>query len=206
MRFFTKTELGVVLTTLFIIGSFSYFNFQVSFRKSRDSQRREDLGAVYNALNDFKRDFGFFPPNSSDGRIIACKGDNFDEVVEKLRDADYFDLNVYLTGLKPCDWGWDSLKEFSNNQVYMASIPTDPLHQKGYRYYYVSNLNRFQIFASLEGSKVEIGYSSAILDRQLNCGISICNTGRAYSTTPLEITLEEYENELVKIKNESSKK
>ena len=78
---------------------------------------------------------------------------------------------------------------------YLERIPSDPKHDEGARYYYVSNGRRFQIYASLEG-RDEDEFSEAILARNLPCGKEICNFGLAYGKTPLDKSLEEYENEL----------
>lgn len=197
MRLFTKSELTAVIFTFIILFTFSYINFQASLRRARDSQRRDDLGTIYNALGEFQTDFGFYPPASTDGRIIACKGDNFDSVIQKLKTLPEFDLQVYLTGLKPCDWGWDSLSEFSEGKTYLKTISSDPHHSLGVRYFYISNLNRFQIYSYLEGEKGEQGYNQGIVDRTIYCGNKICSFGRASGITPLEKSLEEYENELL---------
>lgn len=200
MRFFTRTELLVTVVGLLCIGILSYFNFSTSLRRARDSQRREDLGRLSDALNSFHQDFGFFPPSSPDGKIIACKGENFDEVVAELKTLKHFDLALYITGLVSCEWGWDGLSEFTDGTSYIRTIPTDPKHAEGIRYLYISNLNRYQLFSYLEGTESEIGYDSGIVGRSLNCGTKICSFGKAYSITPLDKSIEEYENELLQKK------
>jgi len=35
-----------------------------------------------------------------------------------------------------------------------------------------------------------------IVKRNISCGVKVCNYGRSYSTTPLDKSLEEYENEI----------
>jgi type II secretory pathway pseudopilin PulG len=81
--------------------------------------------------------------------------------------------------------------------------PSDPHHNKGARYYYLSNSKRYQIFASLEG-KDEAEYNPRIEARNLPCGNRICNFGLSSSKTPLEKSIEEIENRLkeeLKIEN-----
>jgi type II secretory pathway pseudopilin PulG len=199
MKFFTKQESIVVSLILTFIVSLTLLNLRISLRRARDVQRRVDLGTLYNALNDYQRDFGFYPPSNDDGRIVACKADNFDEVVEKLKNSSELDLDLYFTGLRPCDWGKDSFSDIlgENQDDYISLLPRDPQATKGFRYYYISNLRRFQVYAYLEGETTEVGYSSDIVIRNIDCGSSVCNFGRASGSTALDKSLQEYENELI---------
>ena len=52
----------------------------------------------------------------------------------------------------------------------------------------------------LEGKGNEIGFDEAIIGRNLPCGEEICNFGRAFSVTPLDKSIQEYENELLQDK------
>ncbi len=204
MKFFTKNELIGVLVILAFITIASLFNFRVAIRRARDTQRREDLGTIYNALNKYHRDFGFFPLASVDGRMKACKPGNYDEKVAEFSTDAEFDLGGYLDFLLPCGWGKDSLGDLSDDSypAYLTTIPGDPKQDKGISYHYLSNGKRYQIYAYLEGEETEVGYSGGVRDRQLSCGVEVCNFGRAFGETPLEKDIEEYENELLqKIQN-----
>ncbi|MGB6838984.1 MAG: hypothetical protein WBD86_00975 [Microgenomates group bacterium] len=74
--------------------------------------------------------------------------------------------------------------------------PSDPHDSKGAKYYYLSNSKRYQIFACLEG-KSEAEYDLKIEARNLPCGARICNFGLSSGNTPLDKSIEEYENELL---------
>ena len=74
-------------------------------------------------------------------------------------------------------------------------LPRDPDWKKGLVYVYISNGRRFQILASLEG-RDEDEYSPRIEERNIKCGLKLCNFGRAYGKTPLDKSIEEYENEI----------
>lgn len=198
MKFFSKIELkaiGIILLFIFVI---SFFNFDIAIRRSRDAQRREDLGAIYNALGKYQRAFGYFPISSSDGRIKACKPDNFEMLLDTLSQGSEFDIEGYMEALLPCRWGVDALKDIGDDEFppFMEAIPVDPGRDENINYTYLSNGRLFQIYAYLEGEDTEIGYSEAIVGRDLACGIEICNFGRAFGKTPLDKSLEEYENEL----------
>ncbi len=81
------------------------------------------------------------------------------------------------------------------DKILDSHVPQDPQTANGLKYVYASNGKRFQIFASLE-DKSQDEYSKNIEARGISCGARICNLGRASGTTPLDKTIEEYENEL----------
>lgn len=206
MKLFSKEETAVVSLILLIILVLSLLNFKTALRRRRDSERRESVSAIANALNNYHRTFGFFPP-SEDGKILACKGENYDAVVEQLSKMEKFDTELYFSGLRGCDWGTDELKDLTedNGEEYLRSIPQDPSWEKGISFLYLSNSSRYQVYSFLEGGIDEIGHNEAIIKRNLSCGNVICNFGKAYSDTPLEKSIEEYENELLeKLKKESN--
>jgi type II secretory pathway pseudopilin PulG len=169
----------LILASLLLL---SYFNLQISFRRSRDAQRKADIRSIYDALMAYQNDFGKFPA-SFEGKIVACKG-------EFNSELDFYEL-------APCEWYWDGLEDVNDESypAYLEQIPSDPHHGKGARYLYISNGRHFQVFASLESSR-EDEYVAAIADRQLNCGSRICNFGRSDGQVPLDKSLEVYENEI----------
>ena len=191
MKFFTKSELKIVGSILFIIFVISFFNFRISIRRARDNQRKNDLGTLQSALDTYNQSMGTFPLSSPDGKIVACKGPetHFDEEIRSW-------INVI-----ECDWGKDKLESLSDldSTIFMNPIPIDPKNLDGISFLYLSNGKRYQLFAHLEGTD-EAEYNRIIESRNLNCGNQICNYGRAYSSTPLDKTIEEYENELLKKK------
>lgn len=201
MKPFTKHELigvGVILLVIFII---TLANLQVAIRRSRDVQRRADLGAISNALGRYQEDFGFFPPSEA-GKIKACKGENFESVIKELEEKEEFDQNKFFSeALTPCDWGGDSLSDLGlfgdELSSYLKVILQDPKRGEGMSYLYLSNTRRFQLYSYLEGEEEEEGYNLGIVNRKLLCGNKICSFGKSFANTPLDKSIEEYEQELL---------
>lgn len=195
MRPFSKNELIATSIILILIALVSFRNFQISLRRARDAQRKADIGSISNGIHKYSEDFGFFPPSSEDGRIIACKRD------EKISLEDV-DENLPLEEklkivFRPCNWGEDPLRDATDLEypAYIDKLPVDPNFDEGRTYRYISNLKRFQLYASLEGED-EAEYDVEIVERGLSCGEYICNFGRSSGATPLDKSIEEYENEL----------
>lgn len=88
----------------------------------------------------------------------------------------------------------DSLELLSE---FLPHIPQDPQESKGMFYVYISNGRRYQILASLE-DKEQDEYNEVIEKRGISCGLRLCNFGLGYGKTPLDKSLEEYENEINK--------
>lgn len=189
MKFFTRKELLAVVLIFSAIILASLSNFKVSLRRARDVQRKSDIRSVSDALVKYSEDFGPFPL-SEDGKIVACRGPET-KIDEKGR----------ITGQVSCEWGRDGLADISDPAYppYQDRLPQDPLFEKGYRYLYLSNGKRFQLYASLEGTD-EPEYDQKIIARNLSCGSQICNFGLSYGPTPLDKSIEEYENELLRLK------
>ena len=193
MKFFSKEETKAVLVILAVIIAFSYSNFIVSLRRARDAQRKADIGSMYSALNEFQSDFGSFPL-SKGGKIAFCPPFVKKEiVVSSNKESSVSDYNY-----SACEWGKDSISDLFDPSFppYLKIIPQDPYRSKGRDYYYLSNGNRYQIYGSLEGRE-EDEYDEAIIKRNLPCGNKICNFGKGYSNIRLDISIEEYENELM---------
>ncbi len=198
MKFFTKNELISVTIIFIIVGAFTFSGLKTSIRRSRDAQRRADLGSISDALHKYQEEFGFFPP-SENGKIKACKGDDFDQKLEEIKKEEKFDRNKFFEALSTCEWGQDSLIDVSEDsrEPYLKTIPADPKGGVGISYLYLSNTGRFQIYAFLEGGEEEAGYSQTIVSRNLSCGNKICNHGKSSGDTPLDKSIEEYELELL---------
>jgi len=191
MNLFTREEFSVVGLILLAVVGASIPNFATSIMRSRDSQRKNDLGNLKNGLASFQSDIGSYPLPSSDGRILAC------DPIERLspKGESYIEYG-------PCDWGKDALADELNPSYpdYIETLPQDLKAQEGASYLYLSNGSRFQIYAHLEVESDE-EYSSQIVARGLLCGNKICNFGRSSGDTPLEKSIEEYENELLEEKS-----
>lgn len=186
MKFFTKEETLVVSAVLALIITVSIPNFAVSIRRARDAQRKNDVGVLANALAKFRDDFGSFPLSSPNGEVMACNPriSQVGKKVEVIFDA--------------CSWGKDALKDpfDPSYPAYTPVLPIDPKDEGGIKYFYISNGKRFQLLAHLEGSD-EAEYDPKILARNVSCGSKICSFGRASGSTPLDKSIEEYENELL---------
>lgn len=189
MKPFNKSELkkvGLIFILLFLVSS---INFRVSLRKSRDAQRSADLTLIKEKLEEFQSEVGYYPPASGDGRIMACKSEATVVNLEFKR----------LENPIVCKWGEDSLINYFSDtpKTILERIPGDPQGEDGVRYFYRSSQSRFQLYAALE-SKSEAEYKEKIASLKIKCGTRICNSGRAFSDTPLEKTIQEYENELLR--------
>ena len=188
MKLFTKKETFLVVIVLFFIGFFSFFNLKAANRRARDFQRKDDIANIANALFEYHEAFGFYPKNSPDGRIVACLPPTA---------VDYQTAAEAVKAYRPCDWWFDGLSDPITGAVYLKQIPGDPYTGDGVYYRYVATRDNFQVFASLEGGD-EPEYDEGIEARQLICGTAICNFGKGSPNTPLDKSLEEYENELRK--------
>jgi len=180
---FNKSETKFVLATLLIIMATTLLNLRVSYRKSRDAQRKNDVRAIHDALQAYNNEFGSYPISTSDGLILAC-----DPIITETTIIEY----------KPCQWYEDGLfNPFKKDaEPYLARILGDPRQGQGRSYFYISTGKHFQILASLESEK-EAEFSFSIKARNLPCGKYICNFGRSDSEkTPLDKSLLTYENEL----------
>ncbi len=195
----SKTEWRVMVGTLLVIAVLSLINFQMAIRRSRDNVRKDDLGHIRNQLVTYRDEAGFLPLSTEDGQIRACAPENIDELVVKITTQE-ITTKEYLESLIPCTWGDAKLVDFLTGKVYIENLPKDPRWEDGHSYTYISNGRLFQIFAYLEGVGEEVEIKDEIIVRDIACGAVICNFGRAYEKTPLDKTLEEYENELAKEK------
>ena len=188
MKFFNSKELKIVGSILLFISIISFFNFRVSIRRARDAQRKNDLGSLQEALERYHNYTGNYPLNSKDGRILSCIGP----------DTFFNEKTKIWENIRACDWGMDNLYDFSDldNPVFIEPIPTDPKQTEGIMFKYLSNGQRFQLLGYLEGED-EAEFDELIQVRNINCGNKICNYGRSSGSTPLDKSIDEYENELL---------
>lgn len=195
MKFFNKSEIKTVSIILFFIFIACFFNFRISIRRARDNTRKNDFNALVTTLQKYQSAFGEFPLSSDNGKILACKGDNtvFDKKLDKW------------INLRECEWAKDSLADFSDPRYPPDEtfLPADPYKEKGLNYIYLSNGSRYQLLAHLEG-KDEAEYDVKIEARGISCGNDLCNYGIGFSSTPLDKSIEEYENEIIE-KEKSNK-
>ena len=88
MRPLSKNEIWGTVVILLIIFTLTILNLRISLRRSRDAQRQADVNAISDALDAYQKDFGYFPPASEDGKILACKGSNFGKIPADIKDED----------------------------------------------------------------------------------------------------------------------
>lgn len=193
MKPFTKPEIIALILIFAVLVTISVPNFTLSIRRARDQVRRDDLGALVHALDEYIADFQELPQASSDGRIMGCKKPEDKVTIDKK--------GRLVVNLIPCNWGKDALVDLTpgSQRVFMEVIPGDPQYNKGISYMYFSDGQRYQVLAYMEGGKDEADYDSHIVARNIMCGTNICNVGRAYNV-PINISIEQYDKELLKQK------
>jgi type II secretory pathway pseudopilin PulG len=188
MKFFTKKEtlgIGIILIILIAI---SIPNFSISLQRARDAQRKNDMGVLYDAIVSYQRNMQTFPLSTTDGKIIGCSGP----------DTKYDAVSKMWVNLRICEWGIDGLTDLNNpsSTPIIQTLPNDSKYKDGFAYLYISNGRRFQIYTALE-RKDQDEYNPVIEKLGLKCGSHICNFGKGYSDTPLDMSLQEYENKLL---------
>jgi hypothetical protein len=197
--FFSKKETLGILAILVLIFAVSVVNYYASLRRARDIQRRDDLTALAQGLERFYDDFGMYPPASSDGKIIAClpEGVTTEDVKKIVGNRPEANKKKIFPMLTSCQWGESTLEDVSDPsiQVFLSVIPKDSRQDEGYSYTYYSTPGHFQIYGAYEGRAMP-EYDTKIIARGLACGAATCNFGKASRGTPLDKSLQVYENEL----------
>jgi len=170
LKIFSRTEAISLIAILAVLVAVALPNFAASLRRARDQVRRDDLGALMTALNLYQMDFSVYPPSAGDGKIVDCL---------KPGDEPYKDKRgIWVLNPVSCVWGQDAFINLFTKKEYMAILPRDPDWQKGVNYLYISDGQRYQLFASMEG-KDEAEVDPAITAEGLHCGTRICNVGRS---------------------------
>ena len=182
MNFFNRKEISFIAIVLLVIFTISLFSYWASFRRERDFERSSDITNTKKAIMKFYNDFGFYPPSTDDGEILAC--------VDEAKQADYYNItrvmkidkmNGYhflIENARACKWGVDPLLKITdtNYPAYITLIPTDPKIDKGRQYYYSSDGKSFEIYGSFEGSSLS-AIDDVILEKKVMCGNEFCNFG-----------------------------
>lgn len=195
---FTKEEVKAVVIIFTVLILVSVPNFVTSLLRARNQTRKDDMAHIKSFIEEYHRDFATYPLSSDDGRILACivPGDKVD-VDERGRAK---------ANLIPCEWGKDEVKDLlpGSAKVYAKKLPSDPHHDQGVRYVYLSDGDKFQIFAALEGTD-DAEYAQNILTRNISCGTEICNLGRGYGCEPHKTLAKCEEERLEEIKKQNVK-
>lgn len=188
-KLFSKHETISLVVIFLILLAVSVPNFVLSLRRSRDQVRRDDLGALESTLGEYYKEFGVFPPSSQDGLILGCL---------RQGDTPYQDKKGnWIFDPIACNWGVDAFKNPISGATYMSSLPRDPDWEEGASYLYISDKDRYQLFATMEG-KNEADIDQRIIERNLSCGNQICNIGRSYGCA-VQKTLAECEEEAARV-------
>ena len=168
----TSRQYRVIGVCFLFVIALTVINLRISLRKSRDAQRKQDVRNISDYLNNFREEYAYFP-QSQDGNILGCESGQVDEFGNPI--------------FRLCRWG--------NDQLVGSPLPTDPQEAHGTQYYYLSSGTHYQVYSALESNN-EPEYSGSIVKRNLKCGAKVCNFGLGYKETPLDKSIEEYENEL----------
>ncbi len=122
MKLFTRTEIKFLLIIFSILSILTTYNINISIRRGRDNQRKNDLSTLQKALDIYQTKHQKFP-KSIDGKIAACQGPVF----------------------KACNWSLDSFEDIS-------ILPRDPKANEGREYLYLSNIKGYAVYIALEGT------------------------------------------------------
>lgn len=144
---FTLIELLVVMTILGLLSTVGLVSFRTSQMKSRDSQRKSDLGQIQRALELYYNDYNAYP-SSTEGKINVGGALN---------------------------WG-DEFKD-AKGTVYMKELPKDPTGNPEYCYMNFTSPVSYKIYAKLENSKdPKIGGPYTCAGTSYNYGVASSNT------------------------------
>jgi len=187
-RTITKKEAFGILLILVFIFFITFLNFLVSKRNERDNIRNLDITNIARGLEKYRVDYGYYPKSDSEGKIIACKGN--ETSVQKVNGK-----AVYKTGAKKpvllnlisCNWGKDSLYDVMdiNYPHYLGVIPADPQSNSGVSYRYESDGSRYKVYVSYERNTI-MDYRKDIKREKILCGKRFCNAGRTVGAKILE--------------------
>lgn len=154
-------ELLVVIALLGILITVGLASFQSGQRKSKDLQRKANLGAVARALEAYYNDTGVYPADDGSGHIV---------------------ISGCSSLLSYCDWG-SSMK--NSVTTYMTQLPRDP---GVFRYWYIAGTSNasYQLYArleNLEDGAITVNNGEPQMYSDVSCGGKNCNYGVASSNT-----------------------
>ena len=188
---FTRAETISLIIIFVVLAAVSIPNFAASLRRARDQVRRDDLGGMQKYLALYYAEFGQFPLSSPDGKVMDCIAPGDKPFKDKKGN--------WVVNTIPCIWGKDRFINLITGKVYSpTSLPNDPDWNKGVAYFYMSDGDRYQIFASMEISS-EAEVDPKIISQKISCGSRICNVGRSFGCN-IPKTLKECEEEASSLK------
>lgn len=160
---FTLVELLIVISIISVLVSIVAVSFRSSQAKGRDTERKNDLKQIANALELYYSDYGKYP-DASGGQIVGCNG-------------------------AACPWGSGTFTD--GKTVYFKTLPQDP--STGFSFFYRTpdspTNQKFQIFARLENTQDQncLGGNCASPPVTYLCGSNPCNFAiTSPNTTPTE--------------------
>jgi len=195
MKPFTKPEIISLIAIFLILFAIALPKFTTSLKLARDQVRRDDMGAVQHAFDKYLAEFNNALPSATpDGRIIDCLKPG-DKPIKKTNGG--WSYNPI-----PCNWGIDNFSNLLTGEAYTSPLPRDPDYQKGATYLYLTDGDKYQIYAAME-DKSEPEVDPKIIARNLSCGTRICNIGRSYNV-PTDISIEAYDQMLIEEANKKA--
>lgn len=160
-RGFTLVEILITIALMGILTAIGLTSYSFSIQKSRDSVRKSDLALISKAVTAWAGDFGEFPDDDGNGKMLACDAGNTFKVTGNF---------------SACDWG-KSLIAFTNDgqQLYLSKIPADPLPAD--HYYYKRTSSGFSLFSILENTQ-DASYVSDAGAADFGAGVITCSGSR----------------------------
>lgn len=126
LRAFTLVELMVVITIITVLSTFVVINLNAARKKARDDRRISDIQLIGNALDQYA---------TTHARVYP------------LGNPASEDSSTYIS--TPISAIYEDLKKYIN------PVPSDPIAQTGYQYYYVYRVDGRK--AAVVAMKLETG-------------------------------------------------
>lgn len=185
---FSRKEVGAIVAILTLITLATYLNIRISFRNDRDVIRNLDISKIAVGVEKYRSEYGTYPLSDASGNILACRGGQTTTIRDKTGKP-FMEPGAKknkLINLAPCIWGVDFLGDIDdiNYPKYLDIIPNDPQEKKGVSYFYESDGQSYKIYASYEGRLIA-DYSREIIQKNIKCGIRLCNVGRTVGAKPI---------------------
>lgn len=135
---FTLIELLVVISIIGILATLVLANLNAARERGRDAERKSDLRSIETALRLYYNDYGEYPANDANGKIVGCGS----------------------SGTTTCSWGsaWQA-----GNTTYMPVLPHDPLSGQDY-FYFRNNSDSYILKACLENGSDKQGQAESGID------------------------------------------
>lgn len=121
---FTLVELLVVISIIAILSVIGITIFSSAQKSARDAKRKEDIHTIQLALEQYKTQYGYYPPPNGNNWCSTVWNDTFPQ----LRDS----LAPFMSGLIPGD-------------------PTRKGQQGDYWYLSIGSGTGYELLASMEG-------------------------------------------------------